>query len=488
MAGRPLRIGPYNFLRIAVLALWLVLLALLLKRDYFVTTLAQREAEVVALHAEESFMGVYLNSARIGYVKNIHAPGADGGITLRQEAYLRLNILDEVQTIHLQGTAQLSPAHLLRQFSFHLDSPFSRMEASGEVEGNTVHFVLNSGKNRVADSIQLASPPYLASNRRGYLLHAGLQVGDTVKVPYFDPLTLGAQNAVVQYKGMEKQIILGQVYNLHRFVESYAGTRVNSWLNNEGQVLKEESSAGFVFIAEPEFKATEMRGTGPELLRTVAIPLAGVMPELAGRTALRFRLSLPDEEFPALNQDRQSLSGELLTLTLEQLPAANAGPCREQEAELAPTPYLQSGDPRIIGLTRELLAAAPPPLQAVRILAAWVHDNLEKRPVLGIPDAIATLESRKGDCNEHATLFAALARSAGIPARVVAGVVFQGGAFYYHAWNEVCLDGCWLSLDPTFNQLPADLTHLKFVEGELKEMLRIGALLGKLQIALADPN
>ena len=111
-----------------------------------------------------------------------------------------------------------------------------------------------------------------------------------------------------------------------------------------------------------------------------------------------------------------------------------------------------------------------------------MYNELEKRPVIGIPDALTTLKSRIGDCNEHASLYAALSRAAGIPTKIVAGVVFHKDAFYYHAWNEVCLSGQWISLDTTTGQLPADLSHIKFVEGELREQIQIGSLLGTLEI------
>ena len=87
-----------------------------------------------------------------------------------------------------------------------------------------------------------------------------------------------------------------------------------------------------------------------------------------------------------------------------------------------------------------------------------------------------------GDCNEHAALFAALARNVGVPTRIIAGVTLHDGAFYYHAWNEVCLAENWYSLDTTKNQFPADLSHIKFVEGETSEQIKIIALLGKLGI------
>ncbi len=115
---------------------------------------------------------------------------------------------------------------------------------------------------------------------------------------------------------------------------------------------------------------------------------------------------------------------------------------------------------------------------AILELAAPLHDTGK----IGIPDSIATLDLMKGDCNEHAVLFAALCRAAGIPARIAAGVTYHKNAFYYHAWNEVCVGGNWFSLDTTVNQLPADLGHIRFVVGGTKEQIRIGALLGKLKI------
>jgi len=99
---------------------------------------------------------------------------------------------------------------------------------------------------------------------------------------------------------------------------------------------------------------------------------------------------------------------------------------------------------------------------------------------------MTTLRLKMGDCNEHAALFAALSRSLLIPTRIVAGVTYNDGMFYYHAWNEVCLDGKWISLDTTINQFPADLTHIKFVQGETSEQIRISALIGKLKIEVLE--
>jgi transglutaminase-like putative cysteine protease len=49
---------------------------------------------------------------------------------------------------------------------------------------------------------------------------------------------------------------------------------------------------------------------------------------------------------------------------------------------------------------------------------------------------------------------AALARSLGIPTRVVNGIVYSDdyAGFYYHTWAESLLDSGWIAIDPTFGR------------------------------------
>ncbi|MFC1523296.1 transglutaminase-like domain-containing protein [Thermodesulfobacteriota bacterium] len=469
-------------IRVLILIFWIVLFGLLLQRDYFVKTLEVKETRILQKGKEESFLGIYFQRERIGYVKNRLTPADDSTVRLEQTALMQLNILDETHTIRMEVSAELTENLLLKNFIFTLSSPFYQMEADGEVRNNSVHFTLYNGKETISDVIRLNKPPYLSTNQRAYLLKQGLEKGDKIKIPYFDPISLSGKDTIMEYKGLEKKLIQGRIYNLHHFVESFSGVRINSWLDEEGKVIREESPAGFVFISEPEFKATAIPAKGKEILSAVSAPMIGDMPDISDRESLQFRLIFPEDAEFTLETDRQRYADRILTVKRESIPADSAAPCAGYEDELASTPYIQSKNKMIAKQVLSLVEENDPPMEKVRILSQWVFDNIEKRPVLGIPDALTTLSTRLGDCNEHAALFTALTRNAGIPARVAAGVTFHQGAFYYHAWNEVCIDDRWLSLDTTRNQIPADITHIKFIQGETQEMIRIGALLGKLKI------
>ena len=86
-----------------------------------------------------------------------------------------------------------------------------------------------------------------------------------------------------------------------------------------------------------------------------------------------------------------------------------------------------------------------------------------------------------------------LARAAGIPSRIAAGIVFSDragpiGGFYYHAWPEVQLGGPseWIPVDPTFGQFPADATHIKLAEGDLDQQVEIMGYVGRIKLKLID--
>ena len=120
-------------------------------------------------------------------------------------------------------------------------------------------------------------------------------------------------------------------------------------------------------------------------------------------------------------------------------------------------------------------------------LTREVNTMVEKKPTVSLPSALEVLRTKVGDCNEHTALFVALARSLGIPARINVGLVYVRGAFYYHAWPEVYIDegkgqGLWLPVDPTFNQFPADATHVRLARGGLDKQAAILPMFGKTKM------
>ena len=479
-----------KLIRVMILATWAILFGQLLNRDYFVKTLDIRETQAIQRGREESFLGIYFKQERIGYVKNRMIGNDDGGGVLYQNAILHLNILEKIYPVEMYLQAELTNESLLENFRFSLSSPFYELNANGVVRGDVVHFTMNTGKDEVSDVIQLTEPPFISTHMRSYLLQKNLQEGEKFKIPYFDPVTMSGKESIIEYKGFKKELFYRQarVYKLHHFVETISGIRISFYLDENGKVIKETSPAGFVFMSEPEFRATDIVYKGTEVLSSVSIPAIGKLPDISALSSISYKLKIPDDTSFDLDQDRQTYQDNILVVNKENVPSKDVRVCSGNNNELRSTPYIQSDSPYILRQAKSIVNNVTNDLEKIRALIQWVYTNLDKKPVLSIPDAVSTLRTKIGDCNEHAALFAALSRSLSIPTRVVAGVTYHEGTFYYHAWNEVCLNGKWISLDTTKNQFPADITHIKFVQGETSEQIKIGALLGRLKIEVLGEN
>ncbi|MEW6740268.1 MAG: transglutaminase-like domain-containing protein [Nitrospirota bacterium] len=148
---------------------------------------------------------------------------------------------------------------------------------------------------------------------------------------------------------------------------------------------------------------------------------------------------------------------------------------------LKPTGMVQSNDPEIISLSKKLTAGATTEYEAVTAILNYVIDNVKYTYNPPQYDALYTLKTRSGNCQNFAHLSMALLRAAGIPARIVGGISLkqswkipvgnnnflvqsmgQGG----HAWMEIYFpDLGWLSYDPQQSKQFTSSRHIKQTHG-----------------------
>src|SRR3989344_5623410 len=98
----------------------------------------------------------------------------------------------------------------------------------------------------------------------------------------------------------------------------------------------------------------------------------------------------------------------------------------------------------------------------------WEDYNLETLTSEASQSSVWVLENKKGVCDELTTLFVAMLRSKGIPARFVTGSSYTNviNDFGNHAWAEIYFPNVgWVAFDPTYGQLGyVDAAHIKMKE------------------------
>ncbi|HET6632681.1 MAG TPA: transglutaminase-like domain-containing protein [Rhodanobacteraceae bacterium] len=140
------------------------------------------------------------------------------------------------------------------------------------------------------------------------------------------------------------------------------------------------------------------------------------------------------------------------------------------ELDAAATAWLQSADPKLHALALRAAGNARGTAARMHALQVFVNGYIAHKNLgVGYASALETLQTRSGDCTEHAVLLAALARSLAIPARVVTGLVYtpryagRENVLVPHAWVQAWVDGHWRSYDAALGGF--DSGHLALAVG-----------------------
>ncbi len=444
--------------------------------------------------AEERWNGIFYQESHVGYSVSRVSPALEGGTLYEGRSQLSLATFGKLQRIVTASAALVDRDGALRSFDFFLASDQVRLSARGEVRGDEIIIDVSQAGETRQINFPITRPPQVSLSLESAIRRTPLAVGGRFTVPYFDPVTLAEG---------EMEFRVTDVTVLENGEEAYwLETRFHDVLARAlvlptGETIRQEGALGLsiVRMTEAEAKAIPANQEPVDLIALSAVKLKGNLPRARELRQLTVRVSGVElSKLPSWGP-LQSRDGDLVQVDVplwEELPHLPVTDPSEP-AWLEATMTLPTQHPEIVEQAALIVGDAPDRLEAVRRLNTWVYRNVDKVPVMGVPNGLEVLRARQGDCNEHTALFVSLARAAGIPARIAAGVVYSDrvtdrGAFYYHAWPEVRLGGPtdWVPVDPTFGQAPADATHIKLVEGDLDRQVEIMGYLGKLGLEVVD--
>ena len=495
-----------------VLAAWAVTLGVLLSRAYVQARSLNLATDLARYGSAAEWRGVYYRGEKIGFSVSQTTPSGDG-FELREDARLQMTLFGETTPATVKTIAQLDGAFGLRAFDFSLDPGTGPVQVIGTVTGKHISLAIKTPGGTQTEERDLDDVPALSLNLPRRMAAAGFTPGTEQRFLVFDPATLrnepvtvsvGKRELVTLSSTLPVQVRSRQIYRptrtsipAFRLDMTFAGLQTTSWVTDTGEVVKEESPLGLKSIRESPEDARRL--SSRDAIPGGVIDSAAIVP--GNRTKqriddprdvrrLRLGVSGLDLDTADMNGAGQTIDKGVVEITDPRSLTAAAAP-RDLAAFLKPEPLIESDDPAIRAQADALVAGVAGARARAEKLTRGVNALLDKKPTVSLPSAREVLRTKVGDCNEHTALYVALARSVGLPARIDVGLVYSHGAFYYHAWPEVYIDegggrGLWLPVDPTFNQFPADATHVRLLRGGLDRQAAILPLIGKVTMDILD--
>ena len=481
-------------LSLLVLCGWVATMTVVVHRSFAEAGATSLATDLARYGTAAEWRGVYYRNEKIGFTVS-QTVSTNDGFELQEDGRLQMSLLGARNLVSIKTTARVDRDFTLRSFDFSLDPGTGGTKVHGDVHGRRLHLIVSTAAGSHEQDRDLSEPPVLTLNLARRLADAGLAPGRRYTWTIFDPATLSSSAIGLDVGPRELVSGVRRRVPAFRVETEYSGLRTTSWITDTGEVVLERSPMGFETVRETQADAQTMAvpfNVRTDLLTASAIVPTGKAAIVEPRDVRRMRLRLSGAAIDAtdLSGVGQSLDGDILEVRDPQSFQAGASD-PDSERFLQAEPLIESDAPEIVAEAQGAVRGAVGARAQAERLTRHVNAILEKKPTVSLPSAREVLRTKVGDCNEHTTLFVAMARAIGIPARISVGLVSVRGAFYYHAWPEVYLAdrrsrGMWLPVDPTLNEFPADATHVRLARGGLDKQATILPLIGRLQIEIVE--
>jgi len=441
----------------------------------------------------DSWYGLYFNGGKVGYLLKRIERTASGEIEVVEEAEFMVSMSGARQSMSTRSKRIYDASGALLRIDMEMNDSAQSSTFSAEVRDNGLQMKSVLGGAPREEVLPKPTETLEDALRHALWVRRGPEVGDVINFSVFEPMYQKEVSGISRIIGVESRIFNGvatKVYEIQSVID-LMDIESTSYVTDTGVTVEDVTSSVFTTRLEPEVAARDVDYSVDTMVSN-AVLLDAPIEKPRTRDWLRLLLSGPLRESHLLNDSRQTMrmNGEevdfyavrtkLASLDAPQLPVTEESVLEFTKAGT----YVQSDDTKIIGKAREIIGKETDALKAAEKLSNWVSANMRNVFSARLSNSLEVLESLEGDCTEHSVLFIGLARAVGLPAREVAGLIYVEGSqpgFYFHQWATVWL-GEWVDVDPTFNQLPVDVTHIKLSEGDWFRQAKILPLIGRMKI------
>jgi len=429
---------------------------------------------------------------------------------IQMKMEMTLNRMGQGASVGMDQLEVFDASGKLARFKSELRSSLMPQVTEGTVEGDECLVTQNGREQRIPWDPEAVGQKQMEQDFKELIKKpAGSSMSHKVFVTDF-LRTVPTTTTLVRPE--PRQTAFGQMnlFQLRTVMDIGSPVVTHFWVDGEGELYEQEVALGPL-----KMQAVRVDGEKP-----LPAGMAGAqeMPDIFQQMVVRpdkpllrpertrkavYRLSFTENgTVDFYEDDQQDVLDE--SAGVVRLQVASASPERTTAVQqvrppasgenyLSSSALVQADDPQIQAIAAEVVAGESSAWGVAKKLERWVHDNLtEKNLSVALASAKETLQTRQGDCSEHATLLVALLRAAGIPARAAEGLIYANsiGGFGYHMWTEVFIDGKWYDLDATRPSVVTDATRIQMGISDLGHAstgeMAAGLLkyMGKFQIAV----
>lgn len=445
-------------------------------------------------NAQDSWDVVYVAGSKAGSLHTYIEPVTENGrelLRVRLDLVLEFKRLNDRATTKMRyGTIETKEGEVLRLDTRILASN-DETRVFGDVVGGKMKLIFEGTGQRQEQTIDWGPDvrgPYAAEQS---FARQPMKPGEVRKLRMFMPEVNKVYDIALSAKSVDEVMLGGGVVRKLTRIEQTTSSEgkpqpvfdLTLWTDARGQVLKSKSEnmGGTV-----TFRTTREGANAPgdaaapqydQIVNSV-IKVTHKIPRPLATRDVRYRLTFKDAATADVipTDRRQSVvpgkKENEAVLTVKTAGPYDGAPAEDSvdDVYLRPNAMITSKDDTVTSLSKKAVGTAVDPWEKAVRIVKWVSRNFRNTNFeLAFAPASEVARNLSGDCSEYAVLTAAMCRAAGVPTRVVVGLLYVDrlGGFGFHMWNEVYVNRRWVAVDATWEQDTVDAVHIKIADASL---------------------
>jgi hypothetical protein len=422
--------------------------------------------------ATQQYFALYMQGGKIGHAFQSRTPSPDGKVTTVERVEITMARGGIGLTAKTSETCVETADGRPLSFEAVQDLGMMTSRTSGTIQNGKLTVTTEVAGEKSSRTMDWPAGAVMSEGLRLAGLRHGLKEGSVWKAKVFPPSLMEVIDANVAVGAKRPVDLLGRVVELTELVTTMntsAGAMVQTaYVNDNLETLKMTTNAmgmPIEMVACPQEFALAPDDE-VEFFSKVTVKSPSPLSDVAGVKAVTYHIwpaagSKP--VFPATDTQSVKVAADgtiVLKVSRPEPPPAVRLPYTGSDPELVKatkrSQYVESDDPCVVALAKQAVGSEKDAWQAAKKIEKFVSQYVaDKNLSVGYGSAAEVARSRSGDCSEHAVLVAAMCRAVGIPARLVAGLVYADSfgdeeqIFGPHAWAEVNIAGKWYGLDAT---------------------------------------
>lgn len=417
----------------------------------------------VFLYAETSVMDIFIGTDKVGWYEMK---------TIKKDSFIEITENSKMSLTVYGNTMNVS-AH---SFSLY-DKDWNMIKFLSGVESEQLSFFANGfikdGKLIVkSDIAQGYNEDVFDIKDKVLLFNIESASKDFFKkdIYQYNPLTRRLEKVKIESKEKQKIKIKDKEFDAELYIFSSESGKWSVFFDKQGSILKSVSSEGITMVKTDSVKDI----SAPiDILNWFFISSVGNFKDISKADNAKYIIEGLKED--TISNYRQIQRGD--TIEVRRAPVFVPEKLSEMD-----TFYLKSGSLIKTAVKEIMKKQEKDSLKILQNAMNYVNKKLKKGIYSGLLTSEDIMKNGYGDCTEHAQVFATIARELGFNADIVSGIVHSKDGFYYHAWNRVIYKNKIYTIDATFNQFDADVSHIQLSEGFPPMKVLITSLSGKVSV------